>query len=64
MKEEIYEPSFEKEVLDGFKEDEVSMAIAGVLPSGVSPLKAVSLFDQDRIEKLMDGAIDTHMQQN
>ncbi len=43
MKEEIYEPFFEKEAPDAFKEDEVSMAIAGVLPPGVSPLKAHKL---------------------
>ncbi len=61
MKEEIYEPSFEKEVLDAFREEGVSMAIAGVLPPGVSPLKAVPLFDLDRVNKLMEGAIDMHI---
>jgi len=57
----IYEPSLEKEVLEGFREDAQIMSIAGVLPSGVSPLKAAPLFDLDRVNKLMEGAIDIHI---
>ena len=57
----IYEPSFEKERLERFRKYKVSMAIAGVLPPGVSPLKAVPLFDLDRVNKLMEGAIDMHV---
>ena len=57
----IYEPSLEKEVLDRFRKDKVSIAIAGVLPPGISPLKAVPLFDLDRVNKLMEGAIDMHI---
>ena len=58
---EIYEPSLEKKVLDRFRKDKTSMAIAGVLPPGVSPLKAAPLFDLDRVNKLMEGAIDIHI---
>jgi len=61
MKEEIYEPSLEKEVVEEFRKDAVFMGIAGVVPPGVSRLKAVPLFDLDRIEKLMDRAIDIHI---
>jgi hypothetical protein len=61
MKEEIYEPSLEKEVLDQFKASKVSIEIAGVLPPGVSRLTSVPLFDQDRVKRLMEGAIDMHV---
>ncbi len=44
-----------------FRESAVSVAIAGVLPADVSRLKAVPLFDQDRVKRLMDGAIDAHV---
>ena len=57
----IYEPSLEKEVLEVFRKDKVSMALAGVLPPGVSPLKAVPQFDLGRVNKLMEGAIDMHI---
>ena len=57
----IYEPSLEKEVLEELRKDAPSMAIAGVLPPGVSPLKAAPLFDLDRVNKLMEGAIDIHI---
>ncbi len=61
MKEKVYEPSLEKEVVKAFRENAVSVAIAGVLPPDVSRLKAAPLFDQDRVKRLMDGAIDTHV---
>jgi len=61
MKEEIYEPSLEKEVLEQLRQRPIAMQIAGVLPPGVSRLTAVPLFDQSRIDRLMEGAIDTHV---
>ena len=60
MKEEIYELSLEKEVLDEFRGNKIAFGIAGALPPGASRLTAVPLFDLDWVEKLMDGAIDTH----
>jgi len=62
MKEEIYEPSLEKDALDSIREDkDIMMAIGGVFPPGVSPLKAAPVFDVNRVNKLMEGAIDTHV---
>ncbi|MBA7622466.1 hypothetical protein ES703_29843 [subsurface metagenome] len=40
--------------------NKIAFGIAGVLPLGASRLTAVPLFDLDRVEKLMDGAIDNH----
>ncbi len=61
MKEEIYEPSLEKEILEAFRDHPIAVAIAGVLPPGASRLTAVPKFDQDRVNKLMDDAIDMHI---
>jgi len=61
MKEEIYEPSLEEEVLDEFKGVKEFRGIAGLFPPGASRLTALPLFDQDRVKRLMDGAIDNHV---
>ena len=61
MKEEIYEPSQEKEVVDGFRKRTTAVITAGVVPPGESPLTAAPLFDIGRVDKLMDGAIDMHV---
>ncbi len=61
MKEEIYDPSLEKKVLDEFRANRQGIEIAGVLPPGASRLTAVPLFDLDRVEKLMEGAFDIHI---
>jgi len=61
MKEEIYEPSLEKEVTDEVRRGGIGFGIAGVVPPGVSPLTGGPLFDLDRVKKLMEGAIDNHV---
>ncbi len=61
MKEEIYDPAFGKEALKAMRSDDVAKKIAGVTPPGVSRLKTWPLFDLDRVERLMEGAIDIHV---
>ncbi len=65
MKEEIYEPSLEKEVLEGLRKRSSGYQMTGVLPPDASHPFLSSAggpkFDLDRVQKLMDGAIDMHV---
>ncbi len=61
MKEEIYEPSLEEEVLQEVRKQRSSSEIAGVMPEGASRLKGMPLFEIERVEKLIDGSMDIHI---
>ena len=61
MKEEIYEPSFEKEILEEIQKDRNASTIAGGMSGASSRIKAKTLFDTDRIEKLIHGSMDIHI---
>ncbi len=61
MKKEAYEPSLEKEVLDGLRKRSSPYQVSGMLPPGASRLTGGPKFDLSRVDKLMDGAIDMHV---
>jgi hypothetical protein len=65
MRDEVYEPSMEKEILDQFRTPGGNQAMGHIFPPGVSriygqPLGAPVL-DSEAIDRLMDGAFDTHI---
>jgi len=61
MKEEIYEPSFEKELLEEVRKNKNASGIAGGKRDTPSRLGDMSLFDLNRVEKLINGSIDAHI---
>lgn len=65
MKEEIYEPSMEPEILDQFRTPGNNQAMGHIFAPGVSRIKGEVIgtpsFDIETIDRLMDGALDIHI---
>ena len=61
MKEEIYEPSFEEDLIKEVRKLPGAFAIAGGKRGAESRIKDMPLFDLDRVEKLINGSVDAHI---